>query len=95
METSINMLQSDVLSSGNKVVQDLRADPKIPPNLLQTAIKNVRSGNNVMQSAQATPTSSSFPFDHQGSANDSSDNDPNQSNNSSSDQSQHPLQLKN
>ena len=43
---------------GTEVVQDLRADPTILPNLLQTAIKNVRSGNNVIQSAQATPTSS-------------------------------------
>ena len=66
METLINMSQSDKLSSGNKVDQDLRADSKIPPNLLQTVIKNVRSGNNIMQSAQATPTSSSLPFDHQG-----------------------------
>ena len=46
-----------------------------------------------MQSAQATPTSSSLPFDHQRSVIDSSDNDPSQSNNSSNDQSQNPLQL--
>ena len=85
METTINMPQSDMLSSGDKVVQDLRADPKIPPNLLQTAIKNVRSGNNVIQSAQTTPTSNILPFDHQGSAIDSSDSDSNQSNNSSND----------
>ena len=90
MGTSINMPQSDVLSSGNKVVQDLRADPKIPPNLLQTAIKNVRSGNNVMQSAQATPISSSLPFDHQGSVIDSSDNDASQLNNGCNNQPQHP-----
>ena len=62
---------------------------KFPPNLLQTAIKNVRSGNNMMQSAQATPISSHFPFDHQGSVIDSSDNDPSQSTKSSNDQSQH------
>ena len=89
METSINMPQSDMLTSGNKVVQDLRADPKIPTNLLQAAIKNVRSGNNVMQPAQATTTSSSLPFDHQGSVIDSSGNDLSQSNNSSNDESQH------
>ena len=72
------MPQSDVLSSRHKVVQDLRADPKIPPNLLQTAIKNVRSGNNVIQSAQATPISSILRFNHQWSAIGSSDSDPNQ-----------------
>ena len=97
METTINMPQLDVLSSGNKVVQDLRADHNIPPNLLQTAIDNVRSGNNVLQSAQATPTSSSLPFDHQGSAIESSYNDPSQSHNSSNNQPQHPpstLELK-
>ena len=66
METAINMPQSHGLSSGDKFVQDLRAEPKIPSNLLQTAINKVNSGNNVMQSAQATPTSSSSPFDHQG-----------------------------
>ena len=64
METADNLSQSDVLSSEDKFIQDLRTDPNIPPNLLQTAIDNVRSGNNVMQSAQATPTSSSLPFDH-------------------------------
>ena len=90
METTINMPQSDVLSSGYKFVQDLMADPNIPPNLLQTAINDVRSGNNVMQSAQATPTSSSLPFDHQGSAIENSDNDPSQSNNSSNNEPQHP-----
>ena len=90
METLINMPQSDVLSSWNKVFQDLRADPKIPPNLLQKAIKNVRSGNNVMQSIQATPTSSSLPFDHQESVIDSLDNDPSQSNNSCNNQPQYP-----
>ena len=84
------MPQSDVLSSGDKFVQDLRADPNIPPNLLQTAINNVRSGTNVMQSAQATPTSSSLPFEHQGSAIGSLDNDPSQSNKSSNNQLQHP-----
>ena len=39
METSINMPQSDVLSSGNKVVQDLRADPKIPQIYLRHPLK--------------------------------------------------------
>ena len=80
-----------------KVVQDLRAEPNISPNLLQTAINNVRSGNNVMQSEQATPTSSSLPFDHQWSSLESSDNDPNQSHNSSNNHPQHPpstLELK-
>ena len=43
-----------------------------------------------MQSAQATPTSSSLPFDHQGSVIDSSDNDPSQANNSCNNQPQHP-----
>ena len=85
METTINMPQSDVLSSGDKVVQDLRADPKIPPNILQIAIKNVRSRNNVIQSAQTTPTSNILSFEHQGSAIESSDSDPNQYNNSSND----------
>ena len=91
METTINMPQADVLSSGSKIVQDLRADPDVPLNLLQTAIDNVRSGNNVIQSAQTTPTSSSLPFDHQGSAIESSDNDPSQSNNSSNNQPQYCL----
>ena len=86
-----------MLSSGDKFVQDLRADPNIPPNLLQTAINNVRSGNNVIQSAQAIPTNNSLPFEHQGSAIESSDNDPSQSHNSSNNQPQHPpstLELK-
>ena len=97
METTINMPQSDVLSSGDKFVQDLRDDPNIPPNLLQTAINNVRSGNNVMQSAQTTPASSSLPFDHKGPSIESSHNDPNQSHKSSNNQPQHPpstLELK-
>ena len=91
------MPQSDGLNSCDKFVQDLRADPKISPNLLQTAINNVWSRNNIMQSAQATSTSSSLPFDHQGSATESSDSDPSQSNNSSNNQPQHPpstLELK-
>ena len=97
MKTTINMPQSDVLSSGDKIVQDLRADPKILQNLHQTDIKNVKSGNNEMQSAPATPTSSSLPFNHQGSSLESSDNDANQSNNSFNNQPQHPpttLELK-
>ena len=89
METTFNMPQSHGLSSGDKFVQDLSAAPKILPNLLQTSINNIRSRNNIMQSAQATPTSSSLPFDHQGSAIESSDNDPSQSNNSSNNQPQH------
>ena len=83
------------LALGTNFFQDLRADPNIPPNLLQTAINNVRSGNNVIQSAQATPTSSSLP--DQGSAIESADNDPSQSCNSSNNQPQHPpstLELK-
>ena len=91
METTINMPQSHGLSSGDKFVQDLRADPKIPSNLLQTAINKVNSGNNVMQSAQATPTSSSSPFDHQWSAIESLDNDPSQPDNNSNNKPQHPI----
>ena len=97
METTMNMPQSDMLISGDKIVQHLRADPNIPSNLLQVAINNVRSGKNEMQTAQATPTSNSLPFDHLGSAIISSDNDPNQSNNSSNNQPQCPpstLELK-
>ena len=30
METTIHMPQSDMLSSGDEFVQDLRADPNIP-----------------------------------------------------------------
>ena len=44
METAINMFQTHGLSSGDMVVQDLRADPRIPPNLLQTAINKVNLG---------------------------------------------------
>ena len=44
-----------------------------------------------MQSAQATPTSSSSPFDHQGSAIGSLDNDPSQPDNNSNDKPQHPI----
>ena len=43
METAINMPQSHGLSSGDRFVKDLRADPKIPSNLLQTAINKVNS----------------------------------------------------
>ena len=42
-----------------------------------------------MQSAQAMPTSSSLPFEHQGSAIESSDNDSSQSHNNSNNQPQH------
>ena len=66
------------------------ADSYILPNLLQVVINNVNSTNNIMQSAQATPTSRSSPFDHQGSVIENSDNDPSQSNNSSNNQPQHP-----
>ena len=34
MDTTINMPQPDGLGSGDKFVQDIRADPNIPPNLL-------------------------------------------------------------
>ena len=95
METAINMPQLHGLSSGDKFVHDLRADPKIPSNLLQTAINKVNSGNNVMQSAEATPTSSSSPFDHQGSAIGNLDNDPNQPDNNSNNKPQCPFQLQN
>ena len=59
MEIAINIPLSDSLSSWDKFVQDLRADPKISPNLLQAAINTVIIRSNTMQSAQATPTSSS------------------------------------
>ena len=87
VEITINMPQSDGLSFEDTIVQDLKADPNINQNLLKTAINNV---NNIMQSAQATLTSSSSPFEHQESAIGSSDNDPSQSNNSSNNQPQHP-----
>ena len=61
------------------------------------AINNVWLRGNTMLSAQATPTSSSSPFDHQKSEIENSDNDPSQSNNSSNNQPQHPpstLELK-
>ena len=45
-----------------------------------------------MQSAQATPTNISSPFDHQGSAIESLDNDPSQpDNNSNNKPQQHPI----
>ena len=44
-----------------------------------------------MHSAQATPTSSNLPFDHQGSAIKSLDNGPSQPDNNSNNQPQHPL----
>ena len=90
METTVNMPQLDGLSSEDTIVQGMMTDPNISPNLLQTAINTVRSRNNIMQLAQATPTSSSLPFDYQESAIESSDNDPSQSNNSSKEQPQHP-----
>ena len=42
METASNMPQLHGLSSGDKFVQDLRADPKIPLNQHQTAINKVK-----------------------------------------------------
>ena len=90
MKTTVNMPQSHGPSFEDTIVQDLKADPKINQDLLETAIHNVRSRSNIMQPAQATPTSSSSPFDQQGSAIGSSDNDPSQSNNSSNNQPQHP-----
>ena len=44
-----------------------------------------------MQSAQAKPTISNLPFNHQGSSVESSDNDPKHSHNSSDNHPQHPL----
>ena len=44
-----------------------------------------------MQSAQATPTSSSSPLDHQGSAIGNLDSDPSQPENNSNNKSQHPI----
>ena len=44
-----------------------------------------------MQRAQATPISSSSPFDHQGSAIGSLDNDPSQPDNNSNSKPQHPI----
>ena len=97
METTITIPQSDGLSPEDTIVQDIMADPNINPNLLQAAINTLSSRINTMQSAQAMPTSSSSPFDHQGSASESSDNDSSQSNHSSNNQPQHPpstLELK-
>ena len=68
METTINKPQSDGLSSEDTIVQDIMADPKIKPNLLQVAIKTSSSRINKMQSAQAMPTVGkidSLGFDHQ------------------------------
>ena len=87
MEKTINIPQSDGLSFENTIAQDLKADPNINKKLLETAIYNVIS---IMQSAQATTTSFTSPFDHQGSAIESSDNDPSQSDNNSNNQLQHP-----
>ena len=85
--TIINMPLSDGLIPEDTTVQDIVADPNINPNLLQAVI-NILS-NNIMQSAQATPSSNSSPFAHQRSAIESSGNDPSQSNNSSNNQPQH------
>ena len=97
METTINMPQSDGLSFEETIVQDLKADSNINSNSLQTAINTVRSRSNIIQSAQATPTSSSSHFDHQKSEIDNSDNDLSQLDNNSKNQPQHPpstLELK-
>ena len=89
MKTTISMPQSDGLSSEDTIVQDIMADPRINPNLLQAAINTLSSRINTIQSAQATPISSSSPFDHQGSAIKSSDNDPSHSKHSSNNQPQY------
>ena len=89
METAINMPQSHGLSSGDNIVQNLRADPNISSNLLQTALNRVNPGNNVIQSAQATPTSSNSPLDNQGSAIGNLDS--NQPDNNSNNKPQHPI----
>ena len=41
METTINMSQSDGLSSEDTIVQDIMADLNINPNLLQAAINTL------------------------------------------------------
>ena len=89
METTIDMSQSDGLSPEDSIVQDIMDDTNINPNLLQATINTLSSRINTMQSAQATPTSSSSPFDHQGSATESSDNDSSQPKHSSNNQLQH------
>ena len=91
METSINMPQSHGFSSEDMTVQDIMADLNIPQNLKQTAYHTVKSRSNIMQSAEATPTSNGSPFDHQGSAIGSLDNDPSQPDNNSNNKPQHPL----
>ena len=85
------MPTSDGLSPEDTIVQNIMADPNINPNLLQAAINTLSSRMNIMQSAQTTPTSSSSPFGHQGSAIESSDNDLIQSKHSSSNQPKCPL----
>ena len=97
METTINMPQSDGFIPVDIIVQDIMADPNINPKFMQAAINTLSSRINTLQSAQATPTSSGSPFDHQGSAIESSDNDFSQSKHSSYNQPQHPpstLELK-
>ena len=66
MKTTVNMSQSDGLSSEDTIVQDIMADTNIPLNLLWAAINNFNSRNNIMQSPQATPTSSSSLFTTKG-----------------------------
>ena len=66
METTINMPQSDGLSSEDPIVQDIMADPNFNPHLLQAPINTLRSRINTMQSAQATlGKTDSSGFDHQ------------------------------
>ena len=90
METTINMPQSDGLSPEDTIVQDIMADPNINPNLLQAAINTLSSRIIIMQLAHTTPTSITSPYDHQGSAIESSDSIASQSNHSSNNQPQHP-----
>ena len=82
------MPQSFGLRSEDTIVQDIMADSNINPKLLQTAINPSISRIYTVQSAQATSTSSSSPFDHQGSATESSDSNSSQSNHSSYSQPQ-------
>ena len=77
------MPQSDGLSPEDTIVQNIMAGPKINQNFLQATINTLSSKMNIMQLAQTTPTSSSLPFDHQGSAIGSSDSDSSQSKHSS------------
>ena len=68
METTINMPQSDWLSSEDTIVQDIMPDPNINPNLLQAAINTLSPRINTVQSPQATSNLGkidSLGFEHQ------------------------------